>query len=56
MLVRQEVELEETLRRSAERAGSKANAFSTSPTVMDAINSELTRAGLTLCRADPRMR
>jgi hypothetical protein len=56
VLVREELELQETLRRAAERAGSKANAFSTTPTVMDAINSELTRAGLRLCRADPRMR
>src|SRR3954447_8800581 len=56
VLVRQEVELQEKLRRAAERAGSLANAFSTTPTFLDAINSELTRAGLTLCRADPRMR
>jgi hypothetical protein len=56
VLCRQEVEITETLRRAAERAGSRANAFSTTPTVMDAINSELTRAGLSLCRADPRMR
>jgi hypothetical protein len=55
VLVRQEVEITETLRRAAERAESKANAFSTTPTVVDAINSELTRAGLSLCRADPRM-
>jgi hypothetical protein len=56
VLCRQEVEITETLRRAAERAGSRANAFSTTPTVMDAINSELTHAGLRLCRADPRMR
>jgi hypothetical protein len=56
VLCRQEVELQDHLRRAAERAGSRANAFSTTPTVMDAINSELTRAGLSLCRADPRMR
>jgi hypothetical protein len=55
VLCRQEVELQDHLRRAAERAGSRANAFSTTPTVMDAINSELTRAGLSLCRADPRM-
>jgi hypothetical protein len=56
VLCRQEVELQDQLRRAAERAGSRANAFSTTPTVMDAINSELTHAGLTLRRADPRMR
>jgi hypothetical protein len=56
VLVRQEVELQEHLRRAAERAGSKATAFSTTPTFLDAINSELTRAGLSLCCADPRMR
>ena len=56
VLMRQEVELQDQLRRAAERAGSRANAFATTPTVLDAINSELTRAGLTLCRADPRMR
>ena len=56
VLCRQEVELQDQLRRAAERAGSRANAFSTTPTVMDAINSELTHAGLRLCRADPRMR
>ena len=54
-LVAEERQLEDWLRRAAERAGSRANAFSTTPTVMDAINSELTRAGLSLCRADPRM-
>jgi hypothetical protein len=56
VLCRQEVELQDQLRRAAERAGSRANAFSTTPTVMDAVNSELTHAGLTLRRADPRMR
>jgi hypothetical protein len=56
VLVRQDIELQDQLRRAAERAGSRANAFSTTPTVMDAINSELTRAGLRAypCRSERR--
>jgi hypothetical protein len=56
VLVREESEIEETLRRTAERAGSKANAFSTAPTALDAVCSELARAGINLRRSDPRMR
>jgi len=55
-LVRQEVELQDTLRRAAERDGSRTNPFSTASTVADAINSELTRAGISPRRADPRFR
>jgi hypothetical protein len=56
VLVRQEVEMQDQLRRAAERAGSSANAFSTTPDITDAICGELTRAELTLRRADPRLR
>ena len=56
VLCREEVELRDQLRRAAEAAGSRANAFASATTVMDAINSELTRAGLTPRRADPRIR
>jgi hypothetical protein len=56
VLWRQEVELQEQLRRAAERAGSRANAFSTTPDLTDAICGELTRVGLSLRRSDPRMR
>jgi hypothetical protein len=56
VLVREELELQETLRRAAERAGSRANAFSTTPDITDALCGELTRAGLALRRADPRLR
>jgi hypothetical protein len=56
VLCREEVELRDQLRRAAEADGSRANAFSTASSVMDVINSELTRAGLTPRRADPRVR
>ena len=56
VLWRQEVELQDQLRRAAEAAGSRANAFSTTPDITDAICGELTRAGLSLRRSDPRMR
>jgi hypothetical protein len=55
-LLREEVELQDTLRRAAERDGSRTNPFSTASTVVDAINSELTRAGISPRRADPRFR
>jgi hypothetical protein len=55
-LVREELELQETLRKQAEWAGLTANAFSTSVGVVDAINSELTSAGLSPRRSDPRLR
>jgi hypothetical protein len=55
-LVRQEIETQDTLRRAAERDGSRTNPFSTASTVADAINSELTRAGISPRRADPRFR
>jgi hypothetical protein len=56
VLWRQEVELQEQLRRAGEHAGVRANAFSTTPDLTDAICGELTRAGLSLRRSDPRMR
>jgi hypothetical protein len=55
-LVRQQNELEESLRRAAERDGSRTNAFSTSITVTDAICGELTAAGLSLHRGDRQVR
>ena len=56
VLVRQEVELQDTLRRAAEADGSRTNPFSTAASVMDGINSELVRAGISPRRADPRFR
>src|SRR3954452_10329501 len=56
VLWRQEVELQDQLRRAGEHAGVRANAFSTTPDLTDAICGELTRVGLALRRADPRMR
>ena len=56
VLVRQEIELQDTLRRAAERDGSRTNPFSTASTVMDALNSELVRVGVNPRRADPRHR
>jgi hypothetical protein len=55
-LLRQEVEVQDKLRRLGETAGVKANPFQTASTVQDAINSELTRSGLPPRRSDPRMR
>jgi hypothetical protein len=55
-LVRQEIELQDTLRRAVERDGSRTNAFSTASTIMDAVNSELVRVGVNPRRADPRYR
>jgi hypothetical protein len=56
VLVREELEITETLRKHAEWSGSKANAFSTSVSVVDAINAELTSAGISPRRSDPRLR
>ena len=56
VLLRQEVEVTDQLRRIAEADGSRTNPFSTAVTTVDAINSELTRAGLAPRRSDPRMR
>jgi hypothetical protein len=55
-LAAEERDLQDRLRRLGEGAGVKANPFSTAVTVVDAICSELTRAGLSPRRADPRMR
>jgi len=55
-LALQEIELQDQLRRAAERDGAKTNPFSTAYSVTDAICSELTRAGLSLRRSDPRFR
>ena len=46
VLVRQEIELQDTFRRAAEGDGSRTNPFSTASTVMDALNTELIRVGL----------
>jgi hypothetical protein len=55
-LVAEERELQDRLRRLGEAAGVKATPFSTAVTTVDAVNSELTRVGLSPRRADPRMR
>jgi hypothetical protein len=55
-LLGEEVALQDKLRRLAEAAGVRANPFQTASTVQDAINSELTRSGLSPRRSDPRMR
>jgi hypothetical protein len=55
-LVAEERELQDRLRRLGEAAGMKATPFSTAVTTVDAVNSELTRVGLSPRRADPRMR
>jgi hypothetical protein len=56
VLVREEAELRTQLGRVHRAAGSCAEPFDAETTVMDAINSELTRAGLTLRRGDPSIR
>jgi hypothetical protein len=56
VLVRQEAELQDQLRRAAERDGSKTNPFSNPVTISDAICAELTRVGLAPHRADARLR
>jgi hypothetical protein len=56
VLVREELELQDKLRRAAEADGSRTNPFHTASTIMDVINSELTRAGVSPYRADPRHR
>jgi hypothetical protein len=56
VLCREELELRDQLRRAAEADGSRTNPFMTASSVMDAVNSELTRAGLSLRRADPSIR
>jgi|SRR4051812_29246249 hypothetical protein len=55
-LAAEERDLQDRLRRLGEHAGSRTNPFSTASTVADAINSELTRAGISPRRADPRFR
>jgi hypothetical protein len=55
-LVRQQTELEASLRRISEADGSRTNPFATQPTFADAVNAELTAAGLDLRRADPSVR
>jgi hypothetical protein len=51
VLMRQEVELQNLLRRTAEAAGVKANAFATPTTVPDAICAELTYQTEDWCHA-----
>jgi hypothetical protein len=53
VLVREEQELQDHLRRAAERDGSRTNAFATALTVSDAVCGELTAAGLVPRRGDP---
>lgn len=55
-LLREETELQDRLRRIAEADGSRTNAFATSSSVMDGINSELVREGVSPRRSDPRFR
>jgi hypothetical protein len=55
-LVAEELDLQGQLRRIAEADGSRTNPFSTASMIMDVINSELTRAGVSPYRADPRHR
>ena len=55
-LVAEERDLQDRLRRLGEAAGARANPFATASTVMDAVNSELTRAGISPRRSDPRFR
>jgi hypothetical protein len=55
-LLTRERDLQDRLRRLGEAAGVKANAFATQLSIADAVNSELTRVGLSPRRADPRLR
>jgi hypothetical protein len=56
VLMREELELRDQLRRAAEAAGSVTNPFATAISTESAVNAELTRAGLNLRRGDPRIR
>jgi hypothetical protein len=56
VLMRQEVELQEQLRRAAEADGSKTNPFSSFNSISDAVCAELTCAGLNPHRADQAIR
>jgi hypothetical protein len=49
-------DLQDRLRRLGEAAGVRANAFATQLSVLNAVNSELTRCGLSPRRSDPRLR
>src|SRR5919112_156497 len=55
-LLRDELELQDQLRRAAEADGSKANVFATASVIMECVNSELVRVGVSPRRADPRYR
>jgi hypothetical protein len=55
-LLAEERDIQDRLRRLGEAGGVKANPFATASTVVDAVNSELTRVGLNPRRSDPRMR
>jgi hypothetical protein len=55
-LLREEQELQEHLRRAAERDGATGNAFATALSFSDVLNGELVREGLSPRRADPRFR
>jgi hypothetical protein len=56
VLLREEQELQDHLRRAAEHDGSRTNPFASQRTFADAVNAELTAAGLDLRRADPALR
>jgi hypothetical protein len=56
VLAREELELRDRLRRAAEADGAVTNPFHTVTTTESAACSELTRAGLNPCRADPQVR
>jgi hypothetical protein len=55
-LVAEEQELTSDLRREMVRSGITAELFATQPNFAETICAELTRAGLRLHRADPRVR
>src|SRR3954451_18694532 len=56
VLLRQEIDLRDQLRRTAEHDGSRTNPFETAVSISDAVCGELTRVGLAPHRADARLR
>lgn len=55
-LVTEEETIQNQLHRLGAAAGVRANVFSTANSFMDGVCSELTRAGLSIRRSDPRFR
>jgi hypothetical protein len=55
VLVREEKELTDDLRRALSAASIKTEPFATQPNFAEAICAELSRTGLNLHRADPRI-